>query len=162
MGDVHRRHSTGRPVALENRWLRPLGYERADVFTTACLTTARGSTGVARRLEDRYRRVAVELSAPVAELGSQPGENDIVEESLAEHAERLVAQVAAASPKVVISLGNAAACVIGALGGFGTGAALRPEDYVRDRHIRMAASRAMRAADSAAYAPGRGRCPVPP
>ena len=46
--------------------------------------------------------------------------------------------MAAASQKDMITLGNAAARVIGALGGFGTGAALRAEDYVRERHIRMA------------------------
>lgn len=71
---------------LENRWLRPFRYGRSDALITDCLTTARASTGVARRLEDRYERVVAELGAPAAELGCHPSENDIVAGTLAEHA----------------------------------------------------------------------------
>jgi uracil-DNA glycosylase len=123
---------------LESRWLRPFGYGRADAFITDCLTTARSSTGVARRLEDRYQRVVAELGAPTANLGHHPSENNIVQEALAEHSQRLVAQVSAAKPELVITLGNAAARVLGALSGSPAGATLHVDTYGKDRHIRIA------------------------
>ena len=126
--------SSGRD--LQQRWLRPLGYDRGEAFITDCLPTARASIGGARRLADRYHPVVTALGAPPAEMARHPSEAAIVAEALKEHAHRIAEQVAQAAPDVIITLGNAAARVIAALGGqAGREAVLAPDTYGRERHV---------------------------
>lgn len=124
---------------LEARWLRPLGFSMEDAFITDCLLTARASVGVAKRLADRYERVSGQLHAPVAHLASHPTENDIVAESLRHHVDRLTMQLEKASPVVVVSLGNAAARVVGALASRSDReSVLRPDGYGQERRVLVA------------------------
>jgi hypothetical protein len=102
--------SSGRDIA--DLWLRPLGLARQEAFITDCLPTARASDGVAKRLADRYAPVVAALGAPATDLEPHPSENAIVTEALGEHADRLTAQVVAADPEMVVTLGNAAARVL--------------------------------------------------
>lgn len=123
---------------LDERWLRPLDYERADAFITDCLPTARASVGAAHRLADRYTPVVEALGAPRAELGPHPSEDEIVKEALGEHADRLTAQILKAEPEVIITLGNAAARVIAGLAGQPQrDAVLRAEAYGQERHVTL-------------------------
>ncbi len=122
---------------LESQWLFPLGYRRDDAFITDCLTTARASTAVATRLRDRYAPVVRDLDAPPADLAAHPTEASIVEEALSTEAQRLHAQISAARPDLIVTLGNAAARVIGHLGGVPGDARLRTVDYGRDRHVQF-------------------------
>jgi uracil-DNA glycosylase len=125
---------TGRE--LDRRWLNPLGYDRAGAFITDCLTTARASNGVAQRLADRYAPVVEALGAPRADLAPHPSEDQIVDEALSEHTNRLSAQILAAHPALIVTLGNAAARVLAGLGGqTGRGFALTPATYGRERNI---------------------------
>jgi uracil-DNA glycosylase len=121
---------------LEAKWLRPLGYTRADAFITDCLPTARASNGAALRLADRYAPVAAALGAPAAVLGPHPSEDEIVSEALREHAPRLLAQILAAAPDMIITLGNAAARVLAGLTGTIEGdARLKADSYGQPRHL---------------------------
>jgi uracil-DNA glycosylase len=124
---------------LAERWLRPLGYAREQAFVTDCLPTARASVGVATRLADRYAPVVTALGAPPAALGPHPSENDIVNEAAAEQVDRLTAQLGAAGPELVVTLGNAAARVLAALGGQpDNGAVLDADTYGRERQVVIA------------------------
>jgi hypothetical protein len=127
--------SSGRDI--EELWLRPLGFIRDDAFITDCLVTARASVGVARRLNDRYLPVVEKLGAPPADLGPHPSEREIAQEAISEHGARLARQVLAADPDVVVTLGNAAARVIAALGSRPGQSVLRPDSYGEDRHVML-------------------------
>jgi uracil-DNA glycosylase len=129
--------ASGRDLAV--RWLQPLGYNREQAFITDCLPTARASIGVVTRLADRYAPVVTALGAPAAALGPHPSENDIVTEAAAEHVDRLTAQLVAADPELVVTLGNAAARVLAALGGQpDQDAVLGAETYGRERQVDIA------------------------
>jgi uracil-DNA glycosylase len=126
--------SSGRD--LDQRWLRPLGYERSEAFITDCLSTARISNGVKQRLADRYDPVAKALAAPSVQMDPHPSEGAIVAEALNEHADRLAAQVVGAAPDMIVTLGNAAARVIAALGGQAEReAVLTPATYGQERRV---------------------------
>jgi uracil-DNA glycosylase len=123
---------------LVERWLTPLGCSEADVFITDCLSTARTSTGVAARLADRYHPFADAHGAPRATLAPHPSERDIVIEALGEHSHRLTAQMEAADPDLVVTLGNAAARVLAGLGGQADRTAvLRPDTYGQERQLTL-------------------------
>lgn len=125
--------SSGRDI--ERDWLRPLGFTRNDAFITDCLPTARASSGVAKRLADRYAPVVEALGAPLADLGPHPTETQIVNEALRDQRDRLTDQLAAASPEVIVTLGNAAARVIAGLGEQQADAILRAETYGGERRV---------------------------
>ena len=117
----------------------PAGIPRDQAFITDCLPTARASTGVATRLADWYAPVVAALDAPRPDLAPHPDEDAIVAEALAEHAERLRAQLRAAAPEIVISLGNAAARVLGRLADqSGRAAVLTPATYGQERQAQVA------------------------
>lgn len=112
---THLNGSSGRDIA--DRWLQPLGFALQDAFITDCLSTARASIGVERRIAERYVPMAETLGAPAADLRPHPSESEIVAEALAHHTGRLREQLRAASPEVVVTLGNAAGRVVAALAG---------------------------------------------
>ena len=124
---------------LYDRWIAPLGIERGDYFVTDCLDTAMMSTGVERRVtaaggeQATYHRLVDELGLPPVEMPRHPSENEIV--SLArEHHARLRRQLEASNATTLITLGNAAARVITALGGE-PGGKLTHTDYQAVRHL---------------------------
>ena len=73
---------------------------------------------------------------PRASLGRHPSENEIVNEAMNHHAARLLAQIGAASPELIITLGNAATRVVAGLAGQRErGASLRPDSYGQARTV---------------------------
>ncbi len=72
------------------------------------LDTYRISDGVAKRLADTYLPFAESVKAPPASLADHPSEDDIVREALDHHRQRLVAELEAAHPESMVTLGNAA------------------------------------------------------
>jgi hypothetical protein len=97
--------------------LRPL--QRAGIrthFITDCLTTYRVSDAGQEAIDERYLPFAAEnprLQPPV--LSSHPSEGAIVREALNDQKGRIAAQVAAATPAHVVTLGDAAARVVAAM-----------------------------------------------
>lgn len=102
----------------------------ASAFVTDCLTTYRLSTGAAARLGDTYERMAEETAGlESADLERHPSEAQIVREALQIQAERLRGQVAAARPKMIVTLGNAASRVVNILSGASGKGTLVPDVY---------------------------------
>lgn len=99
-------------------------------FITDCLTTYRLSTGAAARIDDTYRPFAeTQPDLPPVSLPPHPTENKIVTETLASEATRLMRQLEAARPRLVLTLGNAAARVLAALAGSDQPGQLRAGKY---------------------------------
>jgi len=95
--------SSGAWVA--ERVLAPLNVKRTDAWITDCLDTYRASVGAADRLRDTYRPFAAGAGLPLDEILPHPSENEIVEQALRHDRERLVAELKAAQPKMVVTLG---------------------------------------------------------
>ena len=93
--------------------LEPLGYDRSSTWITDCLDTYRMSTGVAARIKDTYD--AADL--PSCHLDPHPSEKAIVQEALALHSSRLLAELHQSRPDTIATLGNAAARVFAELVG---------------------------------------------
>lgn len=128
--------STARLNGPSGAWLRsnildPLRAAGAESqFVTDCLTTYRLSTGASTRLNDTYEPLAsktAELES--ADLQRHPSEAQIVREVLSTQRERLTGQVAAARPKVIVTLGNAASRVISNLAGVPGSGTLTTDGY---------------------------------
>ncbi len=111
--------------------LKPLAIAPHEVWFSDCLDTYRCSKGLAARLDDTYRAASLEL--PAARLRSHPSEGQIVAEALNDHRQRLLDELTAAQPAVVVTLGNAALSVLGALAANATPLpkrlTLSPESY---------------------------------
>jgi hypothetical protein len=123
-------------------WLRcnvldPLNSAGAvSQFVTDCLTTYRLSTGASSRLTDTYERMVRETDGlESAELEQHPSEAQIVQEALQTPTARLTEQLAAARPRVIVTLGNAASRVVNGLSGAGGKGTLRPDVYGRAKEI---------------------------
>ena len=102
---------------LDRRWVKPFGFSLRDAVVVDCLPFSRASVGVAKRLSDTYNDFARSHGAPAADLAAHPSENQIVAEALGGHTDRLRSQLAAASPELIITLGNAASRVMATLVG---------------------------------------------
>jgi hypothetical protein len=103
-------------VWVENMVLRPLHTPREQAWITDCLDSYFTSTGAAARLADpAIVDTLARLGIPSPEHRPHPSENDIVREALASQRERLVAELNAAKPRMVVTLGNAALRVLAAL-----------------------------------------------
>ena len=99
-------------------------------FITDCLTTYRLSSGASARLNDTYEPMARKTSGLTsANLLPHPSEAQIVRESLEYQSERLTAQIAAARPRMMVTLGNAASRVIASLGQTGRTGKLSQDGY---------------------------------
>lgn len=88
--------------------LSPLKISRHEAWLTDCLDTYRCSKGLAARLKDTYMRMAPEFGLPAYNLLPHPDENAIVSEALAHLRDRLIQELEAAHPELVVTLGNAA------------------------------------------------------
>ena len=109
--------------------------EAADVrshFVTDCLTTYRLSTGAAARLADTYERMAATTTGlQSAQLEEHPSETQIVHEAIRAQSTRLANQIAAAQPRLLVTLGNAAARVVNKLANNNGRGSLNPDTYGR-------------------------------
>lgn len=114
--------SSGR--AVEEGWLTPLGLDRSEVWLTDCLDTYHLSEPMAKAIDSVYTPFAQAHDLPAAELPRHPDEEVIVRGA---QNERLRAELAAAQPEILITLGNAALRVMRSL----TGTA-GPTSLVRD------------------------------
>lgn len=85
-----------------------LGVARADCWVTDCLDTYRCSEGLSQRLENTYALAVEKLGLPSADLEVHPSEAQIVEEAVRLHRDRLMGELAACRPDIVVTLGNAA------------------------------------------------------
>jgi hypothetical protein len=93
--------------------LRPL--KAPTAWITDCLDTYRCSGGLAERIYNTYAPFAVEHELPPAVLLKHPSETEIVDEAVALHRARLLAELATAKPELVVTLGNAALRVLNRL-----------------------------------------------
>ena len=93
---------------LDDNVLAPLGVRRGEAWVTDCLETYRSSVDAAARLSDSYDPFARFRGLPASFVFSRPSENAVVQEALAFQKERLKAELEAAAPELIITLGNAA------------------------------------------------------
>jgi len=101
---------------VDDQVLRPLGTDRARAWITDCLDTYFESTGAARRLaEPAMVAGMLRLGIVPPRHHPHPSENEIVRAALADHRDRLIDEIREASPRVLVSLGNAALRVVAAL-----------------------------------------------
>lgn len=101
---------------VDDRVLRPLGADRTRAWITDCLDTYFESTDAARRFAEPAMVARMQrLGIVPPRHHPHPSENDIVRVALAEHRERLIAEIREASPRLIVSLGNAALRVLAAL-----------------------------------------------
>jgi hypothetical protein len=107
-------------------------------FLTDCLTTYRQSRDGRDAIEDRYHPFADD-HPPLkrAVLPTHPSEDQIVIEALRTQRARLVTQVEAAAPAWLITLGDAAARVIGEISGWTGPGRIRETEYGQPRDIRI-------------------------
>jgi hypothetical protein len=92
-----------------------LASTRADTWITDCLDTYRLSNGARKALDDTYDSARARYGWPAWHLRGHPSEDEVARESLSWHKDRLRAELAACQPELVVSLGNAALRVMGAL-----------------------------------------------
>jgi len=95
-------------VWVRDMILAPLGATHADAWVSDCLDTYRASTGAARRLDDTYAPFARTTGLLGAQIGAHPSEDAIVDEALRLHRERIVGELSACCPELIVTLGNAA------------------------------------------------------
>jgi len=121
---------------VRKKVIQPMAAE--DCFITDCLTTYRTSRGQAERIRDTYTPFATTHRLPAADLPRHPTEDDIVREAVAAELPRLMQQVGAARPQLLISLGNAAARVVARLAGAPGMGGLESSHYGESRTARIA------------------------
>ncbi len=100
--------------------LRPLGIDRSSAWITDCVDTYFESADAAARLaEPEIVNAMMANGIPAPSHRAHPSENEIVREAIGVHSNRLRAELVAARPRIVVTLGNAALRVLAALGGGG-------------------------------------------
>lgn len=111
-------------------------------FVTDCLTTYRLSTGAAARLTDTYERMAAKTTGlESVQLEAHPSETQIVHEAIRAQSTRLTNQIAAAQPRLLVTLGNAASRVINNLANNGGRGVLTPDAYGRPVEVTISGTR---------------------
>ena len=88
--------------------LEPMDFSRKMVWLSDCLDAYRCSERLADALRDKYNPLATQHGWKIADLEPHPNEREIVAEALAQHRDRLVAEITSAIPEIVVTLGNAA------------------------------------------------------
>lgn len=83
-----------------------------NTWITDCLDTYFLSDGVARRLADTYEPIRKEQGLPEWILPPHPGENHVVAYAVSFHTNRILSEIEQASPGIIVTLGNAALCVL--------------------------------------------------
>ncbi|MBI1948588.1 MAG: hypothetical protein HYS27_23070 [Deltaproteobacteria bacterium] len=93
---------------VHERVLAVLGVAAADTCVSDCLDTYRVSRGAAARIDDTYAPFASTAGLTPAHLDAHPSEDEIVDEALRLHSARLIRELSACAPEIVVTLGNAA------------------------------------------------------
>jgi hypothetical protein len=105
---------------VEEMILRPLHIDRSSAWITDCIDTYFESAKAAARMaEPEIVNAMMANGIPVPNHRAHPSENEIVREAIGVHSNRLRAELEAARPQIVVTLGNAALRVLAALGGAG-------------------------------------------
>jgi hypothetical protein len=127
---------------VDRKVLAPLRAQREDACISDSVDTYFSSLEGAARIADTYAPFAAGAELPAARLATHPSESAIVEVGVRRHRERLLGELAAASPEVVVTLGNAALRVLRAVAGGGDGPAkLQADaDYGTERRLRLPGS----------------------
>jgi hypothetical protein len=112
VADTRFNGSTGR--ILRDNVLEPLGLDIAGAYLSDCLNLYHMSAGVRERLDTDVGSILGKLGRAGRGLLSHPTENQIVIGGLTAHM-RIAFELEEAKPKVVITLGNAALRVLGAV-----------------------------------------------
>lgn len=99
-------------VKLRERYLEPLGLDRDGCWITDALDTYRLSNGQRARIDDTFDPVAKLLGLGDVTVRPHPSEGDVVKEAVELHLARLSAELARASPSLIVTLGNAAQRVL--------------------------------------------------
>jgi hypothetical protein len=105
--------SSGRWV--DDYVLTPLRVGRANAWITDCLDTYRLSTSVNARLTNTYDSGRARYGWPEWRIRPHPSETDIVSEAGLSHGDRLLRELDACRPNLLVTLGNAACRVVHAL-----------------------------------------------
>lgn len=100
---------------VDDRVLEPLGATRESTWITDCLDTYRLSNGARKALTDTYDPARSRYGWPAWRLRPHPSEDEVVQESGSWHKDRLRVELATCRPELVVTLGNAALRVMGAL-----------------------------------------------
>jgi hypothetical protein len=121
------------PSALHVRWSPPAGYGRPVTALPVDNEPTPFWDGDSAETQALFEHWCHQWFDP------KWGENDIVTEALREEADRLTAQVQAADPELVVTLGNAAARVLATLGEQpDREAVLRADTYGQERQVTIA------------------------
>jgi hypothetical protein len=107
--------SAGRWV--EEQVLIPLHIRREEAWITDCLDTYKCSRDLAARLDDTYGPFVEKMGGAGRELrpailSLYPSEKEAIDQALRLHRSRLLGELEAANPDLVITLGNVALAII--------------------------------------------------
>jgi hypothetical protein len=118
-------------VAMDKRYLEPLGHTRSDAWVSDCLNTYFASENVAKAILRAYEPAVQSHQLPPANLQHHPSEAEIVQRaSQGERLQALRSEFRNTEPSVVITLGNAALLVLKSMLEVTAGSAkLTTEDY---------------------------------
>jgi uracil-DNA glycosylase len=116
---------------LTTKYLDPLALSRADCWITDCLDTYRTSVAGRKALIERFPGGA-------GTLQPHPSQRQIIAEAIKKHLPRLRSELDAAKPTTIITLGEAANQVFGAVLGWTKTPRLTAETYGDERTIDLA------------------------
>ena len=126
-------------IWVDTKILAPLNRAgRQTRFITDCLSSYRMSDGGRAAIETRYNPFA-KSHPPLqfADLQAHPSEPEIVRETLSLHRNRLIAQLHAAQPSRLITLGDAAAQVIAELADWSGSGKVSTTPYGHPRQVKI-------------------------
>jgi hypothetical protein len=131
---------------VEEHVLRSFNVARSDCCMTDCINTARRNKGQSERIRETYEPAVAKLGLPAVVMEAAPvGEATVVREAKRCQLRRLSAELDAARPEVVITLGDAALrvlCLLVEIDSGDPGPALREESYGREAIVRHSGGRA--------------------
>ncbi len=93
---------------VRDKVMKKFGFERSESWITDCLDTYYGSIDGATALQERFVPFAEATGIAVPLLAPHPSESEIVRLALSDQRARLDADLKAAQPTNIITLGNAA------------------------------------------------------
>lgn len=93
---------------VQHQILDRFSVDRSAAWITDCLDTYRLSSRMRTAVEAVYQPFARAHDLPLARLAKHPSKDQIVVEAKSQHLGRLRHEIAAATPKVAVTLGNAA------------------------------------------------------
>lgn len=118
--------------ALDGSYLEPMGLDRSACWITDCLDTYRLSKDGRKAIDQRFLGWADADGVTQPHLAPHPTDQAIFREALAEHRDRLTAELDRARPEQIVTLGNAALRVLTALLGVeGAPSSIEAENYGR-------------------------------